>query len=137
MSAVKWVIDAQLARSSRPGYPRKPVPNSVVAEWCDSVGETGIGSILCLLADEHLKLYAGLPNGLLDYYRTSGFTVAHVPVTDHKWPPLDAAELAKAWKAFCDLPKPVQIHCSAGVDRTGAAIKNIKAKLKAENAPAA
>ena len=94
-------------------------------------------SILCLLADEHLDLYSGLPGGLLDYYRTRGFMVAHVPVADHKTPPLNDAELDHVWKAFRDLPKPVLAHCSAGVDRTGAAIKNIKVKLKAENALAA
>jgi hypothetical protein len=61
----------------------------------------------------------------------------NVPVADHKAPPLNDAELDHVWKAFRDLPKPVLAHCSAGVDRTGAAIKNIKVKLKAENARAA
>jgi polymorphic toxin system DSP-PTPase phosphatase-like protein len=131
MSEVTWVISDQLAGGRRPRYNnglREVVSEPVVAAWCDSVREAGIGSILCLLAPEHLELYAGLPIGLVDYYLMRGFNVIHVPVADHKNPPLDVAELDKAWKAFCDLPKPVLVHCSAGVDRSGAAIEHILAK---------
>jgi protein-tyrosine phosphatase len=81
--------------------------------------------IICLLSDEHLRLY---PDGsLVDIYRTAGFEVRHVPVTDHKRPPLSAEELAHVLAAYRELPKPVLVHCSAGIDRTGAAIRRLTA----------
>jgi protein tyrosine phosphatase (PTP) superfamily phosphohydrolase (DUF442 family) len=139
MKEVTWVIPDKLARGYRPGRygSTGPVAESVVAAWCDSVRDAGIGSIVCLLAPEHLGLYAGVPGGLLDHYRTRGFNVAYVPVADHKWPPLDAAELDQAWKAYDGLPEPVLVHCSAGIDRTGAAIEHILAKLNVEKVPEA
>jgi protein tyrosine phosphatase len=136
MSEVKWVIAGKLARGRRPGYDglRESVPEPVVADWCDSVASEGIRSILCLLAAEHLELYAEVTGGLLRYYETRDFKVAHVSVVDHKWPPLDHAELEAVWEAFRAMPGPVLIHCSAGIDRTGAAITHIRAKLNSEQA---
>ena len=133
MSEVTWVIPDRLARGYRPGRYGPPGAGAeVVAAWCESALEAGIRSILCLLAEEQLELYAGVPGGLLDYYRTRGFKVEHVPVADYKTPPLDHAELHKVWEAFRALPGSVLVHCSAGVDRTGAAIEHILEKLKAE-----
>jgi protein tyrosine phosphatase (PTP) superfamily phosphohydrolase (DUF442 family) len=134
VSEVTWVIPKRLARGSRPGYDglRESVPEHAVRAWCDDLADEGIGSILCLLAPEHLDLYSEVSGGLLAYYRTRGLNVAHVPVLDHKTPPLDEAELQAVWEAFRALPAPVLVHCSAGIDRTGAAIGHIRAKLNAE-----
>jgi len=87
-----------------------------------------VKSIVCLLNEQHLKLYGAVPGGLLQAYRDAGFEFGHVPVADHQWPPLSCTELKAVEKHFNELTKPVLIHCSAGIDRTGAAVRHLKSK---------
>jgi hypothetical protein len=75
VNVVTWVIPGRLASSYRPGrfdWPDR-VPEEAVHSWCESVDREGIRSILCLLAREHLKLYAKVTGELLGYYRARGF----------------------------------------------------------------
>jgi protein-tyrosine phosphatase len=120
------VIPDQLYRSSRPGYSgggKIPVGMGEVQSWIESAQSHGIVSIVCLLAEEHLCLY---PDGdLLGIYRAAGFEVRHIPATDHRKPPLIGDQLAAVLQAYRELPKPALIHCSAGIDRTGAAVAHI------------
>lgn len=122
------VIPNLLYRSERPGYSggaNVPVRMGDVQTWLDDAQALGIASIICLLDEEHLCLY---PDGdLLGIYRTAGFEVRHIPVTDHTRPPLTPQQLAAVHQAWRELPQPVLIHCSAGIDRTGAAVKHILA----------
>jgi protein tyrosine/serine phosphatase len=130
----RWEIENELARSARPGYSGERgavVSQSEVDAWLSKLKALGIKSIICLLADDQLGFYRELPGGLLSYYREAGFKVEHVPEQDHQSPPLSDANLVAVWNAFQMLPKPILVHCSAGMDRTGRAVEEIQRRLKA------
>lgn len=127
-----WELKNRLARSSRPGYSGEKgqlVPKYEVDVWIKEAKELGIASIICLLGEDQLNFYEDLPGGLVSYYRSFGFAVEHVPALDHQDPPLSDYDLERIWSAYQSLEKPVLIHCSAGIDRTGMAVEQIQKRL--------
>ncbi|MBB5036154.1 phosphatase domain-containing putative toxin [Prosthecobacter dejongeii] len=133
-TVIRVEIPSKLLACARPGYDfgrNAPVSKEVVKVWLDEAKVQGARSILCLLAAQHLRLYnQALPGGLLQAYRLAGFEVGHVPVGDHRSPPLSQRQLQQVLQLYEGLPKPVLIHCSAGLDRTGAAVAFIKKQRK-------
>ena len=124
----RWEIEGKLARVGRPGREigtDVQIDTATVNAWVKEAMEKGIKSVICLLGDDQLPLYSSVPGGLVEYYRTSGLTVAHIPTTDYV--SLSAEQLSDVLKAYRDLGKPVLVHCSAGQGRSGAATEHIKA----------
>ena len=117
---MEWVIEGLLARAERPGYPWDRVSKEEVDRWIQEASCMGIKSIICLLKDE-LRYYRGI-GGLLRYYRRNGFNVYNYAVSDYQLPPVPHGLLRKIGAEFDIMEKPVLVHCSAGVDRTGSVI---------------
>ena len=132
----EWVLPELLAKSSRPGYPeRQDIGTDAVDEWVERVRRMGVRSIICFLSEDQLPFYSGLPSGLIQYYRDAGFNVAHIPEEDYRSPPLSEEKTALAAAAFENLEKPVLVHCSAGIARTGVAIEAILASRRIDLDP--
>jgi len=132
----EWVLPELLAKSSRPGYPeRQDIGTDAVDEWVERVRGMGVKSIICFLSEDQLPFYSGLPSGLIQYYRDAGFNVAHIPEEDYRSPPLSEEKATLAAAAFENLEKPVLVHCSAGIARTGVAIEAILASRRIDLDP--
>ena len=122
----EWVLPELLAKSPRPGYPESEgISKEAVDEWIENIRAMGVRSIICFLSDHQLAFYSDLPSGLIQYYRDAGFDVAHIPEDDYKSPPLSEEGVRESVVAFERLEKPVLVHCSAGLARTGMAINAI------------
>ena len=90
-----WVIEGSLACTARPlryhpdyGGSGNPLPAEAKPEldkWIGFVRTEGIVSIISFVSEKELALYSEpLPDGmtLIDYYKSLGFRVCHVPWSD-------------------------------------------------------
>jgi len=119
---IEIVIPNTLLRSCRPGHPSKNVDRKTVDDWIEKARENNVRTILCLLAGL-LSYYEQLgEGGLLKRYRDEDFKVIHRPVKDHLSPPVPDEILERISSDFLTAELPMLVHCSAGIDRTGAVI---------------
>jgi protein tyrosine phosphatase len=134
LAMFRWVVKDHLAAGPRPRMKKKTtsqVPKRTVDTWIKKAKiNFGIRSIVCLLDEQQLRLYEDLKVNLISYYRENGFQVAHISVRNYQHPALSDCQLKKVWEAYKRLEKPVLVHCSAGIGRTGKAVSYIKRKLK-------
>ena len=137
---VVWVIPDALACAHRPlrhdsrfGGSRHDLPaeaTAAVTEWVAGVRSAGFRAVISLMHPRELKHYSALRLGaqdLHDFYRTQGLATKHIPWDDPAHRTMFDqrtfdSELGRireeALRAFDDLPKPVLLHCSAGIDRS-------------------
>lgn len=132
-----WVIDGKLACAARPlryhhvyGGSGKTLPEDARPEldrWTKCVKEQGIVSIICSVSQKELDHYRHLfPEGgdLVDYYKSEGFNVYHLPWSDpaHSGYANFEEEVKEKrpilLQVYDSLPKPVLVHCSAAIDRS-------------------
>ena len=125
----EWVYPGTLARSCRPGYHDETPSVAKLGRWMNQVSRLGIRSILCLLSEPELWQNYGF-NGLdlLACYRSHGFQVGHVPLPDEVEPTLCPRDFLQIRITLSQLAAPYLIHCSAGIDRTGAVIEFIRSR---------
>jgi len=125
--SIRVEIPDVLFASSRPGYNSKNVTTAEVDEWITQVNEYKVATIVCLLDDQQLAYYSQLGDeGLLGRYREAGFTVIHHPIRDYSNPPVPQETLEQILLDYQGAKLPLLVHCSAGVDRTGAVIRYLK-----------
>lgn len=149
---VLWVIADMLACVHRPlrhhpqyGGSGAPIPSSakpLVLDWIDWLRLEDIASIISFMHDRDLGSYREIDFGgvtLVKELAQRGFQVCLLPWEDplHSKtnPTLRRAKLEemreKALHAFEQLPKPVVLVCSAGIDRSAPAAAYIFESLRA------
>jgi len=119
---IKIVEPEILFRSCRPGYPNRNVNSEEVDDWIKEAKENNVRTILCLLAGQLSYYEQSGEDGLLKRYRDENFNVIHRPIDDHISPPVPYKTLERISSDFLTAELPMLVHCSAGIDRTGAVI---------------
>ncbi len=96
----------------------------------------GIASIISFMHDRDRRCYSELDlkaGDINEFFEAQGFKVARIPWEDPHHSKSDATTMRKrleqcrlkALKAFDELPKPVLLQCSSGIDRSAPVVAYI------------
>ena len=126
-----------LRRHHNPDFsgPQKDLPKEAAAallDWTQKIRSAGIQAIICLMGPAEFAHYKTVVSvlgakDLLDLYKTHGFEVSAIPWEDPLYRVKDGGRSYKnqllevrgrALRAFDELPKPVLLHCSSGIQRS-------------------
>lgn len=143
-----WPIAGQLACTRRPLRDQRDfrayvyedhlpaAAGPLVIAWVERIVAAGVCSVICLLPDWQLQRYRGLSgmtDGLLALYESRGLAVAHIPCPDPRHETVEKGWIEtikrSAYHAFVDLPKPLLLHCSAGIDRSSPVAAHIASRV--------
>ncbi len=123
---IRWVIEGVLASSGRPGFPNHSVSTKAVDQWIARIDRLGVRSVICMLSeDEEAVYYRRLRQSLVDCYSEAGLQVRQVSYEDMGVAVTLPILVDRVLTAFAILPKPVLVHCSAGVERSQLATESI------------
>jgi protein-tyrosine phosphatase len=107
--------DGRLGLTIVPG--RRDYERSLEADL-DSLCESGIQAVLCLLSHDEFERYGVV--GLLDRYRNEGMDVLHLPTIDRTPPSDDSLDQAMTWiSGHVAAGRSVLVHCVGGLGRAG------------------
>jgi hypothetical protein len=136
---VHWVVPTQLGCAQRPlrhhpqygGSGRNLAAEAapLVSAWASRMRADGVKSILSLMHDKDLSYYLGLDldgGNLIAFYEVHGFFVRRVPWEDPHHNKASKEQQLKSFRrvrvaaiaAYDELPKPLILQCSAGIDRS-------------------
>ena len=132
-----WVPRLQIGRAYRPGYDSKQLitTSESVQDWILGVKALGVRSVISLLSEPELQWYEHLPGGLLGIYQSTGLRTFSLPVPLDIPGVLTPNHLEQLEAAFERLPRPLVIHCSAGLIRSGAAVAHLVQKISLITSP--
>ncbi len=133
----EWVPRLQIGRAYRPGYDSKKLITTpeAVRDWILGVKALGVRSVISLLSEPELRWYEHLPGGLVGSYQSAGLETLSLPVPMDIPGVLTRNHLEQLEAAFERLPRPMVIHCSAGLVRSGAAVAHLVQKIPLITSP--
>ena len=104
-----------------------------VDRWLQQIRQLGLKSLIVMLTAEEMdSYYPQLGQRLLDYYRDAGFKVRNIMTQDSGGIVSLPVLGDRAFAAFKALPKPVLVHCNAGLERSKFVIRAILESLPSD-----